>query len=141
MLRFCCWNYHQRAFQGCKAQLDFTSLCTSPEPKLDLQVKQAPRHGWRCLGCVSVPHPRCGAASGDKQRKVVLGRALLQSSTFGLAKNKNKGEFNKVLSFRLRAHTTALPFPGLLEAVRLFASSLQGSVVTLFFSPVAGKEV
>lgn len=139
MLRFCCWNYHQRAFQGCKAQLDFTSLCTSPEPKLDLQVKQAPRHGWRCLGCVSVPHPR--AASGDKQRKVVLGRALLQSSTFGLAKNKNKGEFNEALSFRLRTHITARPFPGLLEAVRLFASSLQGSVVTLFFSPVAGKEV
>lgn len=62
--------------------MDFTSLCTSPEPKLNSQVKVTPQHMGRCLGCVSVPHPGCSSGSWEKWgggllRKVVSGRALL----------------------------------------------------------------
>lgn len=64
--------------------MDFTSLCTSPEPKLNSQVKLTPQHMGRCLGCVSVPHRSCSSGSWEKWRsgggllrKVVLSRALL----------------------------------------------------------------
>lgn len=56
-------------------------------------------------------------------------------------------EFNEALAFRLKIHITAIPFPGPLELfplyrlTRFFASSPQGSALTLFFSPIAGKEV
>lgn len=68
MLGFCCWKHHQRAFQGCKAQMDFTSLCTNPEPKLNSQVKLTPQHRGRCPGCMSVPHPGCSSGSQEKWR-------------------------------------------------------------------------
>lgn len=60
--------------------MDFTSLCTSPEPKLNSQVKLTPQHMGRCLGCVC-PSPRLQfwllGEVGGLLRKVVLGRALL----------------------------------------------------------------
>lgn len=63
MLRFCCWNYHQRAFQSFLAQMDFTSLCTSPEPKPNLQVKPMLQLMWRCLATCVCPSPNWGAGS------------------------------------------------------------------------------
>lgn len=125
MLGFCCWKHHQRAFQGCKAQMDFTSLCTSPEPKLNSQVKLTPQHRGRCPGCMSVPHPGCSSGSQEKWRSP-------QKSGFGeiFAKNNNNffkkkkvqrtavllhWEFNEALAFRLKIHITAIPFLGPLE--------------------------
>lgn len=63
MLRFCCCNYHQRAFQGFLAQMDFTCLCTSPEPKLNLQVKPMLQLMGRCLATSVCPSPSWGSGS------------------------------------------------------------------------------
>lgn len=150
MLHFCCWKHHQSTFQGCKAQMDFTSLCISPEPKLNSQVKLTPQHMGRCLGCTPVPHPGCSSGSQEKWRSP-------QKSGFGenfakitIKKKRCKGQLCFCIGNVMRIwplgwkYTSQLfPFQGFppLESACLFASRPQGSALTLFFSPIAGKDI